>query len=987
MYFKPTRLLQVAVNEINPVEFWEEMDPSDAWAGYPYKFNVKFSVQSQAHGDLTTTIPFFYTGMDIKVGDWISSGLNAVAVRITEIINQTDSELEVIAEDVNRYNTISDPFQSGSGGIPAGYGLVFQLDEQGMPDLLGVVPGALPAHFVTDLMARFSRQNEGKSYITVKQAGHTFVKGDVIFLDDDGVYKLLAADQAHKDDLGRVIGSVYAVNVPGIDYFMFRPRGTYVGKIEPALPSGVTSGQLVYIDPVNPGKLTIEKPTRFAVPIYIAITSTSGVLLNGGSGSGSSGPLGYNATSYVLADIAARDAIDPEQIELGDFAFVTDAGDGSWGFYEATAKELVEVPSDPPVDPPLEELQVTWTLISSKALQDDVVDLQTRVTTAEGKITTIEGDIETLEGSLQDLDASRISNDGNTTSVETQLEDHADSVVVISKGKQVVEAKAGDLAVGGEKIVLTNIDKEVQVVAKDTAGVDNIDIRLIPQNSGHVYLGVNGDGIVEAENTFDLIVKGGDDTLTDAAGALVLTGGNAKDGNNNGGDVIVRPGEAAGTGTTGRVYVEDVYTTKIVEFKSSGENSGNWLEITNGTPDPDLPTNGVKIGVAAESAAANVDIYLDPKNAGLARVSDLAAYSTALNAAGTGDALVTKAYVLALAGLGEDGEDAIIVAGDGLTDTNGTFSVNVAAATIDLDGVGNLIVSSSAVSGQFLISSGVEGEEAVWGSLNLSDTNSFTGVLGTANGGLGISTFARGDILVGNASNGLEKLTVGAAGQLLQSNGTTLTYSFISKLYDDNGLLAFAAKASVDAVNNLYTKNAAESASVELGVEGEDDNIGLLIRTVGTGIIEAQPGYTANIGLNDETIVTRKFVADYVRNNVEPFTRYVKLDSAWGSQMNIGAVTPAPLGKNVVITRAMINVKEAITGGGVTQARIMAGTDLVMEFYENDILATGVYVADLAETFTSNNTQLTIQFMQSDGTTAATPVDGELEITISYRFR
>lgn len=49
--------------------------------------------------------------------------------------------------------------------------------------------------------------------------------------------------------------------------------------------------------------------------------------------------------------------------------------------------------------------------------------------------------------------------------------------------------------------------------------------------------------------------------------------------------------------------------------------------------------------------------------------------------------------------------------------------------------------------------------------------------LATTSGGTGLNTYTSGDILVGNSSNLLSKLSLGGDGKILQSNGTALVYS------------------------------------------------------------------------------------------------------------------------------------------------------------------------------------------------------------------
>lgn len=89
--------------------------------------------------------------------------------------------------------------------------------------------------------------------------------------------------------------------------------------------------------------------------------------------------------------------------------------------------------------------------------------------------------------------------------------------------------------------------------------------------------------------------------------------------------------------------------------------------------------------------------------------------------------------------------------------------------------------SSSALSalaavatGNALISGGV-GTVSSWGKVGL--TTHVSGILPEANGGTNQSTYTQGDVIYASAANALGKLGIGAAGKLLQSNGTTPGWS------------------------------------------------------------------------------------------------------------------------------------------------------------------------------------------------------------------
>ena len=131
------------------------------------------------------------------------------------------------------------------------------------------------------------------------------------------------------------------------------------------------------------------------------------------------------------------------------------------------------------------------------------------------------------------------------------------------------------------------------------------------------------------------------------------------------------------------------------------------------------------------------------------RVANPTNYVTLLSGTGNNDCLVTKGYVSSfMASTG-----TITTAGTGLTkDSSGVMSVNVGGETINVDGSNNLVVTSSPITGQVLLSSGTPGTEATWGGINLNNAAAVTGALLVANGGTGLSTYTAGSILYGNAS-------------------------------------------------------------------------------------------------------------------------------------------------------------------------------------------------------------------------------------------
>ena len=91
----------------------------------------------------------------------------------------------------------------------------------------------------------------------------------------------------------------------------------------------------------------------------------------------------------------------------------------------------------------------------------------------------------------------------------------------------------------------------------------------------------------------------------------------------------------------------------------------------------------------------------------------------------------------------------------------------VNAITVTIGGVSvNTMISGNAATAY---------SNAIAFAANVSTVNS--GVLSYQYGGTSQTTYALGDLLVGNSTSGISKLNVGTNGYVLQSNGTTVVYA------------------------------------------------------------------------------------------------------------------------------------------------------------------------------------------------------------------
>ena len=302
MPVNPTFLLKASFDSYVEHAFWTEDDNTgDPYLGTAYQWEITFNITAQQHSNHTTVTPGFYTGVDVKVGDWYASGVNGRAVIVRSISSQNDFSVTAVVEDYERFNLFSDPNLSGYGLMPSEPGFFFRLGNDGYPILGPVEEFYLPNKTVEDLMARFMARNMVTEYVLVNQENHGMTPGDVIYADfeaNSGYKKTNAAN------ISRAIGIVTETNVPGLDYFCYRPLGKLIMNVRPTLWG--EHGDIFYLDPNEPGGLTNEKPATNAFPVYLQLEPNRAILLSRGVESSSSGSSVESETNkYDVENVSA----------------------------------------------------------------------------------------------------------------------------------------------------------------------------------------------------------------------------------------------------------------------------------------------------------------------------------------------------------------------------------------------------------------------------------------------------------------------------------------------------------------------------------------------------------------------------------------------------------------------------------------------------------------------------------------------------------
>lgn len=151
----PAKCLFGTFSVLEPFDFVQ--DSNDPYVGFPRKWKISVTVESQAVSAPGEDGDFSYNAFDIKKGDWIAS-LLGISVQVSETPEFIDPfNATVIVEDVDNFNINSDKAVAGTGIGFDGPCIVFELGINQLP-VIGPMPtDTFPATFQGDVISRFVR--------------------------------------------------------------------------------------------------------------------------------------------------------------------------------------------------------------------------------------------------------------------------------------------------------------------------------------------------------------------------------------------------------------------------------------------------------------------------------------------------------------------------------------------------------------------------------------------------------------------------------------------------------------------------------------------------------------------------------------------------------------------------------------------------------------------------------------------------------------
>ena len=300
-------------------------------------------------------------------------------------------------------------------------------------------------------------------------------------------------------------------------------------------------------------------------------------------------------------------------------------------------------------------------------------------------------------------------------------------------------------------------------------------------------------------------------------------------------------------------------------------------------------------------------------------------------------------------------------------------SSNVSIHAIDPDDSTanvNLVLESQGTGGRVLIRDASGGSSVIIGD----DDSSLT-----VSGGASSASDA-GDIVI-KGGNGTSS---NASGDAIIKGGTGGSAEGKVKITDssDNEIAIFERTAS--AVNEFTFTNNATGSNPSMAATGDDTNISIQLTPKGNGLVIVPDGYESDVGTNDDALVTRKWVLDNVVTATDDLTIRAALTNGNASE-TVGTM-PNASSTTYYVTRIAINTTVAYAGGSVDSMQITDGTTVLATVNESDVTTTGSYIVDLdGATATAGGATLTLQFKQSDGTTAATPTSGAMTVFVEYK--
>jgi hypothetical protein len=519
----------------------------------------------------------------------------------------------------------------------------------------------------------------------------------------------------------------------------------------------------------------------------------------------------------------------------------------------------------------------------------------------------------------------------------------------------------GDLTVNGSTTTVsstnTTIADSILELATGTTGTPANDVGLVIErgDSDNVFIGwdesadkvVAGTGTFTGSSTGALTFSVADFEAADVKGSSFTGASGASITAFLDDDSMASASATTGaTSESIKAYVDAQTTSEVAEGTNQYfTNARADARITNALIDED--------NMASDSATKlpsqqSVKAFVD---------GEVSTLNTAITTANTG----LKAYVDAL-----DRDDDLAFTGD-----DGT------GRTLDLDS----------------------------GTLTIAGGTGITSASGASSVTLGLDNTAVTAASYGSAT-AVATFTVDAQGRLTAAGEASITTSLTIQSDDaaDNVVALATDKLKLLGGTNITSTNTADDVTFNLNSALSG------LTSVGTGSVTATgavefgsltdgtvtiASFTAEgTGIsatdNDTTVPTSAAVKDYVDNNGGDglTVRASFTANSSDATFDIGTV-PNVSGRTYYASRVILDVTTLLAGGSVDGMLVKdnAGTGNTLAAATTNDIAVGTYVVDLPfASALTKNAAVRVEFVQSDGSTAATPTAGVVVGVVEYKY-
>ena len=408
-----------------------------------------------------------------------------------------------------------------------------------------------------------------------------------------------------------------------------------------------------------------------------------------------------------------------------------------------------------------------------------------------------------------------------------------------------------------------------------------------------------------------------------------------------------------GTLTDGALSINSGSITNSVNITASGtvqfgSLSDSSITITAFVDEDDMSSNSATLIPTQQSVKAYVDNQLTGSDL------DFAGDSGGALSIDLDSETLTLAGGTGISSVGSG--NSITFNLDNTAVSAGTYGNATAIPNITVDAQGRITsASTSALSTSFTLTGDSGSNQSIAGGDTLDIA-----------GGTNISTVVGAtDTLTVNMDTTLSGMTAGTFSGSLQ--GGTLTDGAASL---SSGSLTGAVNITASGIVSFGT----------LTDSGESIAI--------TKFVDASDGLSNND--NDTTIPTSAAIKDYVDNNAGDgqLLRASFTANSSDSTFNIGTV-PNVTGRSYYASRVILDVTTALSGGSVDGMVVKdnAGSGNTLVAATANDIAIGTYVIDLPYSATlTKNAAIRVEFVQSNGSTAATPTGGVVVGVVEYKF-